>query len=710
MVYNSNTDSEFFQTSLYAAPIGFIVFDEDMRIIDVNNIILDLLKCEKQYYIEHFFEFLPEFQSTGDNSREKLPELIKKTLDGGNFVFEWAFCTQSGDLIPFEITLMNVKHMGKDAALCYLYDLRKTKKVSLELENQKKQLQERLEQQEFIYEISKSFVSSTETKMLINEAIAKLGRYHKVSRVIIFHTDYKNGSANLMYQWTTDDYQLRKGNFDIHSFVKSSFPAALYSAFSTPIVSCPDTKSSKTENFWQLVADDVNAFICVPLYVEGLLWGVMTVEHCLVSRYWTDNEKRFIAIAANTIAGAITIDIYNSRLKETVTKMTAASKAKSEFLSNMSHEIRTPMNVIFNMASIAKNAEDIERKNYALDKIMNASTHLLGVINDILDMSKIEADKYELAPVKFNFEQMIMHVLDIINFRIEEKKQILKAAIDNNIPKELFCDDQRLSQVITNLLSNAVKFTPENGTIKLDAQYLGERNGICTIQITITDTGIGISTEQQKNLFQPFHQAETSVTRTYGGTGLGLSISKSFVEKMGGTIWVESEIGKGAVFTFTIQAQRCISPEIDETNRSAVYDELPYDFIGRKILLVEDLDINRTIVQMLLEETNLEIECAENGEQAVLTFCENPEKYEVILMDIHMPVMDGYEATRRIRLFEKEMNEKSGQKKRTPIIAMTANVFKEDIDLCLNAGMDDHLGKPVDVKALITKLQTYLRI
>jgi CheY-like chemotaxis protein len=549
-------------------------------------------------------------------------------------------------------------------------------------------------------------------------------------------------------------------------------------------------------------------------------------------------------MTASTIAGAIMLDIYNSKLKDAVKKLTAASKAKSEFLSNMSHEMPTPMNAIINMTSIAQNTPDIERKNYALEKIEDASTHLLGVINDILDMSKIEANKFELVPVEFVFEIILQRVVNVVNFRIEEKKQKLLVHIDKDIPKTLIGDDQRLSQVITNLLGNAVKFTPESGSITLNTKFLGEKDGVCTIQISVTDTGIGISNEQQKRLFQSFQQAETSTVRRYGGTGLGLSISKSIVEMMNGKIWVESELGKGSTFAFIVQAKRgkdkisslqegaidwdsihilavdddpdileffkdvaqrynihCdTSPDgehalqlLEENNNyniffidwklpgmdgialanaikanehrpdnsivvlisavdwglikndaqeagvgrflskplfpSVIIDaisdclgvERHHDdiekadidnyFTGHRILLVEDMDINREIVLMLLESTHLEIDCAENGVQALRMFCEEPGKYEIIFMDVQMPEMDGYEATRRIRALEKELSasDVSGKPyRKVPIIAMTANVFKEDIDRCINAGMNDHIGKPLDLDVVMKKLHTYL--
>jgi len=392
--------------------------------------------------------------------------------------------------------------------------------------------------------------------------------------------------------------------------------------------------------------------------------------------------------------------------KEMEERALSASRAKSAFLANMSHEIRTPLNAITGMTAIGKSAADSGRKDYCFTKIEDASSHLLGVINDILDMSKIEANKFELSPVEFNFEKMIQSVVNVINFRVDEKHQKLMVRIDEGIPKNLVTDDQRLIQVITNLLGNSVKFTPEGGSISLDARFLGEKESVCTIEITVSDTGIGISPEQQVNLFSSFQQAESSTARRFGGTGLGLAISKSIVEMMGGKIEVKSDLGKGAAFIFTIQAKKGAAANDAISPAGARAKEKETDitglFAGRCVLLAEDVEINREIVLALFEPTKLKIDCAENGAEAVRKFSAAPAKYDLIFMDIQMPEMDGYEATRRIRALDKP------EAKTIPIIAMTANVFREDIEKCLQSGMNNHVGKPLIFNEVLEKLKSYL--
>jgi signal transduction histidine kinase/CheY-like chemotaxis protein len=407
-----------------------------------------------------------------------------------------------------------------------------------------------------------------------------------------------------------------------------------------------------------------------------------------------------------------------------------ASRAKTNFLANMSHEIRTPMNAIIGMTTIAKSSKEIERKDYCLEKIEGASTHLLGIINDILDMSKIEADKFELSFTEFEFEKMILRIASVFEFRLAEKQQELILDLDPAIPKVICSDEQRLAQVITNLLTNAVKFTPDGGKITIGAKEIARDPGSCTLEISITDTGIGISQEQQAKLFQSFVQVDNSISRKFGGPGLGLAISKKIVEKMNGTIRLQSELGKGSSFIFTIQADLGEAREASAENplvgastaSAAGTDETDIDFSGKRILLAEDVEINREIVVTILEPMGIAIDEAENGHEAFEKFSANPDTYDLIFMDIHMPGMDGYETTRKIRAFEADRDKEQAMEfpsetpkllsespKRIPIIAMTANVFKEDVTKCLAAGMNGHVGKPLDFEEVMAVLKKYLR-
>jgi len=514
-----------------------------------------------------------------------------------------------------------------------------------------------------------------------------------------------------------------------------------------------------------------------------------------------------------------------------------ASTAKSEFLLDMSHEMRTPLNAIIGMTAIARKSDSLERKEYCLKKIEDASTHLLDVINEILDISKIETNRLELSHESFVFERMIQKAVNMINYQIEEKHQFLSVNLNDIIPHTLTGDGKRLIQIITNLLSNAVKFTPEGGNVRLDASLALFENGVYTVQIEVTDSGIGVSPENQARLFHSLHKASPHAGHEYARAELGLSISRHLVEMMGGRIWVDSELGMGATFGFTFMAKqgddvenRLLSNNMYWTNKRAlVVDDAPnilvyfrgeasrlsfscdvalsgdaalemigkngpYDicfidwkmpgmngietaarisklgagkplivlmissdewklveedakkagvehylqkplfrsdiieclnnffvpktaeaaqaqdinnnFEGFRILLVDDLEINREIVIALLEPTGLAIDCAENGKAAVKMVTAAEKPYDVIFMDLQMPEMNGFEAAHKIRQFEESRS--GGNVKQTPIIAMTANVSRVDIEKCLEAGMNDHIGLPMDIDEVLKKLRSCL--
>ncbi len=379
------------------------------------------------------------------------------------------------------------------------------------------------------------------------------------------------------------------------------------------------------------------------------------------------------------------------------------NKSKSSFLARMSHEMRTPMNAIIGMTGIARGSDDPERVQYCLGKISDASNHLLGVINDVLDMSKIEAGKFDLSETDFPLAVMLRQVETVIHYKMEEKKQRFTVEVDENVPAALVADQQRLAQVIANLLSNANKFTPEEGGISLRIRRLPDPEDLCRLQVEVADTGIGITKEQQAKLFTSFEQADGSISRKFGGTGLGLAISKKIVELMGGTIWIESEPDKGSRFIFTFRAREGTAADAPgpRTHARAPAETGPF-LAGKRILLAEDIAINREIVIALLEDTGIAIDCAENGRVACEMFAAAPNAYDMIFMDIHMPEMDGYEATRHIRAMDVPKAET------VPIVAMTANVFREDIEKCFAVGMNDHVGKPLERDEALAAIKKYL--
>ena len=598
------------------------------------------------------------------------------------------------------------------------------------------------------------------------------------------------------------------------------------------------------KNFGDMSAHELLTYVFPDNDVDDLqeeLSAVLELE-VYSSAVWIDDRcfsVIFKGIKLNELnnSSVLVIAIDITALMKEKENAQAAASAKSDFLSRMSHEMRTPMNAIIGMTKIANTTSDTARLKYCLDTIGTSSEHLLGIINDILDMSKIDAGKFELEKAPLNIEKMLMKVCNIVIDNMEKKRQKFSVVLGKDLDLNYAADDLRLSQVITNLLANASKFTPEEGKITLSVDQVEKGDAANVLRFIVADDGIGMTEEQISRLFNAFEQADGSISRKFGGTGLGLAISKNIIEKMGGHIWVESEPGLGSKFIFEVRLERAshqtsvifdgIHPEdllllivendpdvlnrflsitenfgirsdaatnadealelVDQavkTNQfydiiffdcsipgrnglelvnqlkdridkntviivttflewhqiendalkseitryitkplfpSSIIDAIndvvgttlktldiktdamhsSYDLSEVSILLAEDIDINREIFLALLEDTHLKVDIAENGAEAVALFEENPDKYDLILMDIQMPEMDGFQATKAIR----GMN--LSKAKDIPIIAMTANAFKEDVDNCLNCGMNDHIAKPIDEKIVIDTIIKY---
>ena len=394
---------------------------------------------------------------------------------------------------------------------------------------------------------------------------------------------------------------------------------------------------------------------------------------------------------------------------------TEYEQAKRNFLARMSHEMRTPLNAIIGMSTIAQATHDIEKIAQCLVKINEASEHLLGMIDDILDLAKIEAGNLKLAYSEFYLPLMLQKLIGTKKFTLDAKRQNFILDLDPSLPETIVSDEQKLSQVLDSFLSNAIKFTPPQGTIALSVKKLKEEHNCCTLGIKVSDNGIGISAEGMKKIFSLFEQVDGSLGRKYEGAGMGLRIASCIVRLMGGKIKVDSKPGKGSAFGFAITVERgilkardnfpCAGTDGDQTAAHNIGGKPR--FSGKTIILAEDVEINREIVMSILEDTGIAIASAENGLEALEMYKASPEKYDLILMDIHMPKMDGLEAARHVRAFEAELPNNIA-KQPIPIIAMTANVFKDDVEKCLAAGMTSHLGKPVDFKELMRELGKFL--
>ncbi|MCL2544743.1 MAG: ATP-binding protein [Clostridia bacterium] len=399
------------------------------------------------------------------------------------------------------------------------------------------------------------------------------------------------------------------------------------------------------------------------------------------------------------VNGAIIVVTDATELVTAKDKALSANKAKSEFLSRVSHELRTPLNVILSMAKLGLADKRLEESTERFEKIVTSSSHLSNIINDVLEMSRMESGKTQIKREPLRLKAVAEECVELLSLRAKENGIALASCIDPALPATLIGDEFRIRQILINLLSNAIKFTAE-GRVSLDVAVTERAADRCTVLFTVSDTGIGMSEAFQKKIFAPFEQEDSFLSRRYEGSGLGLSISHHLAGLMGGTMAVESRLEEGSRFTFAIPF---VIPEAAEEARAGSAESAAVSLHGKRILLVDDIEINRMIVLELFADTGAELEEACDGEEAVQKYMSSPPGYyDCILMDIQMPKMDGYTAAAAIRA--------SGRADHNiPIIAMTANALREDIDRSFAAGMNDHIAKPIDFDECLQKAKRWCR-
>ncbi len=651
---------EYNRRMLDASPLAISIWDADINLIDCNEAAVKLFGLSsKEEYFEKFFQLSEPGQSGAKFSDEMFLEYIKLTITQGETAFPWTYRNLKGESIPAEVVLKKISHKKSFTIVGYARDLRAEMAAKEE-----------------------AIEADERNKVMIN------------ATSICF--TFWDEDFNLV---DCNDTVLSKfGILDKNIFIKNFF------AFS-PEYQANGKRSKEMFSLVMKEAMDKGHYVGEWMH-QDLVGAEMPSELSLV-RVNYKGTYRIAGFARDLREYKAMLKVIKKNEQELRAAKQIAednARAKSEFLANMSHEIRTPMNAIIGMANIGQNADSMERMVYCFNRVSDASKHLLALINDILDMSKIDANKLELHNELFNIEKMLENICNVIAIRAEEKKINLEVNLDTTILHYVIGDELRLSQVITNLLSNAIKFTPELGNVSLNITSQPAAENQSSFCFEVIDTGIGMSAEQVSKVFTSFEQATSDINKKFGGTGLGLTISKRIVELMGGEIGVESELGKGSRFYFTVKFanDKKLINEPDIENVLSVEDsgeevKKTVTFSKCHLLLVEDNLINQEIVIALLEKTKIIIDCVDNGQAAVDELTQNPDKYDIVLMDVHMPIMDGLTATKIIR--------KSNS---VPILALTANAFKEDVEDCRAAGMNEHICKPIEPEDMIYKISRYL--
>ena len=555
------------------------------------------------------------------------------------------------------------------------------------------QLSNQLSMETTLVKCLNALVATEDISEGIQSFLEILGKYYGANRAYVFEFDLEKQILDNTFEWCKEGVSAEIDNLqNIPLEVVDDWVKKFKTVGEFYITSLAEDSDPNSDEYRILEAQGIESLIATPLIKKGEIVGFIGVDD--------PTQKTDDVSLLRSAADIMMIEIEKHRmtieLERALQEAKDANNAKSFFLFNMSHDIRTPMNAVTGFIRIAKDNATNPKVIDALKKADLSSRHMLSILNDVLDMSRIESGKMEFQKQNISPVEHIKNIEAMYQQSMEDKGIQFQVEYDN-LPNMVFTDETRISQVIGNLLSNATKFTPAGGTVFFHTTCHGmDKNEKYCFEVQVKDTGIGMSTEFVKKVFEPFERERSATVSGTQGTGIGLSLAKRIAEAMDGDLTVTSIQGDGAEFTFTFKTD---CPEQLEQTTNTPSTEKIIDFTGKRILLVEDIDLNREIAMEILSSEGFFVDEAENGAIAVdILEKAEPDYYDCVLMDIQMPVMDGYEATRKIRAFQTPYLTK------LPIIAMTANAFSEDRKQAFDSGMNGHVAKPIDVQNLLQTL------